>query len=793
MKFNIKKLISFFVIGAICYTICAQSSALLPYKNPTLSVNERTQDLISRMTVEEKIGQLLCPMGWEMYEKKGDKVSYSKKFYELIHKQYVGMLWAVYRADPWTKKTIENGLNPRLAAEVGNALQRYVIENTRLGIPLFIAEEAPHGHMAIGATVFPSGIGQASTWNPDLLEKMGAAISKEIRSQGGHISYGPVLDLSRDARWSRVEETFGEDPVLTAVLGAAVARGNGAGNLHNQYSTITTLKHFIAYGIPEGGHNGNTALVGMREVFENFLPPFQKSIEAGALSVMTAYNSVDGIPCTANSFLLKDILKDRWGFKGFVISDLVSIDGLMGQHYISKSLEDAGSLALKSGVDVDLGSNSFAQLETALKNGKINLSDLDSAVCRVLKLKFEMGLFENPYVKADDAVKNVRTKEHIAIAHQLAKESIVLLENKKQTLPLSKNLRVAVIGPNADNPYNMLGDYTAPQNREDIVTVLDGIRSKLGKAHVEYIKGCAIRDTTNLSIAEAVSGALRNDVAVVVVGGSSARDFKTKYIDTGAAITSLENISDMESGEGFDRSSLYLMGKQLDLLNAIKATGKPVVVIYIQGRPLNMNWAKDNADALLTAWYPGQEGGAAIADVLFGDYNPAGRLPISVPRSTGQIPVYYNRKNPWGHDYVEMTSKPLYSFGYGLSYTQFEYKDIEIKQHSLYDFQVSFTLKNSGNYDGEEVAQLYIRDEYASVVQPIKQLKHFKRIFLKKGEQRQVVFHINKDDLSIVDKGMERIVESGDFSLMVGASSDDIRLKATIKLDSEYAVVTGRY
>lgn len=793
MKFNIKKLISFFVIGAMCYTICAQSSALLPYKNPTLPVNERTLDLISRMTIEEKIGQLLCPMGWEMYEKDGDKVSYSKKFGELILKQHVGMLWAVYRADPWTKKTIENGLNPRLAAEVGNALQRYVIENTRLGIPLFIAEEAPHGHMAIGATVFPSGIGQASTWNPDLLEKMGAAISKEIRTQGGHISYGPVLDLSRDARWSRVEETFGEDPVLTAILGAAVARGNGAGNLHNQYSTITTLKHFIAYGIPEGGHNGNTALVGMREVFENFLPPFQKSIDAGALSVMTAYNSVDGIPCTANSFLLKDILKDRWGFKGFVVSDLVSIDGLMGQHHISKSLGDAGSLALKSGVDVDLGSNSFAQLEVALKNGRISLSDLDSAVYRVLKLKFEMGLFENPYVKVDEAVKNVRTKEHIAIAYQLAKESIVLLENKKQTLPLSKNLRVAVIGPNADNPYNMLGDYTAPQNREDVVTVLDGIRSKVGKAHVEYIKGCAIRDTTNLSIPEAVSAALRSDVAVVVVGGSSARDFKTKYIDTGAAITSLENISDMESGEGFDRSSLDLMGKQLDLLNAIKATGKPVVVIYIQGRPLNMNWAQDNADALLTAWYPGQEGGAAIADVLFGDYNPAGRLPISVPRSTGQIPVYYNLKNPWGHDYVEMTSEPLYSFGYGLSYTQFEYKDIEVKQHSLYDFQVSFTLKNSGNYDGEEVAQLYVRDEYASVVQPIKQLKHFKRIFLKKGEERLVVFHINKDDLSIVDKGMERIVEPGDFSLMIGASSDDIRLNATIKVDSEYAVVTGRY
>lgn len=313
-----------------------------------------------------------------------------------------------------------------------------------------------------------------------------------------------------------------------------------------------------------------------------------------------------------------------------------------------------------------------------------------------------------------------------------------------------------------------------------------------GNSRFRY--GCAVRDTANLLIAEAVSAVLRSDVAVVVVGGSSARDFKTKYIDTGAAITSQENISDMESGEGFDRSSLDLMGKQLDLLKAIKATGKPIVVIYIQGRPLNMNWAKESADALLTAWYPGQEGGKAIADVLFGDYNPAGRLPISVPRSTGQIPVYYNRKNPWGHDYIEMTSKPLYSFGYGLSYTRFEYKDIEVKQHSLYDFEVFLTLKNTGSYDGEEVVQLYIRDEYASLVQPIKQLKHFERVFLMKDEEKQVVFHISKEDLMIVDKEMERVVEPGDFSLMIGVSSDDIRLKKTIKVGSkDVTVVRGSY
>lgn len=782
-----------FVFSLFVCRISSNTSDNLPYKDSKLNSHERVLDLLSRMTLEEKVGQLLCPLGWEMYDRQGDEVTYSEKFKDLVQNKHIGMLWAVYRADPWTKKTIENGLSPTLAAKVGNALQRYVLENTRLGIPLFIAEEAPHGHMAIGATVFPSGIGQASTWNPVLLEKMGAAISKEIRSQGAHISYGPVLDLVRDARWSRVEETFGEDPILAATLGAAVARGNGNGQLNNPYSTITTLKHFIAYGIPEGGHNGNTALVGNREIHENFLPPFKKAIEAGALSVMTAYNSVDGIPCTANSDLLKNILKDKWGFGGFVVSDLVSIDGLMEQHLVSRSFEDAGVLALSSGVDVDLGSNSFSLLGDAFKNGKINMSDIDSAVYRVLKLKFDMGLFENPYVKVSDASENVRTKEHISLARQLAQESIVLLENKKQTLPLSKKSRIAIIGPNADNPYNMLGDYTAPQNRKDIITVLDGIKSKIGGSRIEYVKGCAIRDTTDLSIKEAVEAALRADVAVVVVGGSSARDFKTKYIETGAAISSTESLSDMESGEGFDRSSLELMGKQLELLKAIKATGKPIVVVYIQGRPLNMNWAHENADALLTGWYPGQEGGAAIADVLFGDYNPAGRLPISVPRSVGQIPVYYNRKNPWGHDYVEMTSKPLYSFGYGLSYTQFEYTNMTTKQLSLYDFEVSCVLKNTGKYDGEEVVQLYVKDEFASLVQPVKQLKHFERVFLKKGEEKLITFHLNKDDLSILDKNLEQVVEPGDFTLMVGSSSDNIKLEKRITVNPKQAILTDEF
>ncbi len=771
--------------GCLMPSAVAQSN--YKYKDARLSVEERTQDLLTHMTLEEKVGQLLCPLGWEMYEKTGTEVTHSSKFEQLIREQHIGMFWAVYRADPWTKKTLETGLNPELAAKAGNVLQKYVVEHTRLGIPLFLAEECPHGHMAIGATVFPVGIAMASSWNPALAERVASTIAKEVRLQGGHIGYGPVLDLARDPRWSRVEEGYGEDPTLSGQMGAAVARGHGGGNISQPHSVISTIKHFIAYGIPEGGHNGNTAFVGERELHENFLPPFKATVDAGALSVMTAYNSIDGIPCTANEKLLTGILKDKWNFRGFVVSDLISIDGLHDTHRVASTLQEAATMALTAGVDIDLGSNAFARLMDAVKAGRVTEAVVDSAVCRVLRLKFEMGLFENPYADPKKAKQVVRNAEHVALAREAARQVVVLLENKNETLPLKKNIRkIAVIGPNANTPYNQLGDYTAPQADGQIITVLDGIRNKLPKAQIEYVKGCAVRDTTNLEIEKAVAAAAKADVAIVVVGGSSARDFKTQYIETGAAIASKESINDMESGEGFDRSTLDLLGKQLCLLQAVKATGTPVVVIYIQGRPLNMNWAAEQADALLTAWYPGQEGGNAIADVLFGDYNPAGRLPISVPHSVGQIPVYYNKKNPKGHDYVEVSSSPLYTFGYGLSYTRFEYKDVEVKQHGPYEFEVSFTLKNTGNYDGEEVAQLYIRDEYASVVQPAKQLKRFKRVFLSKGEEKKVVFRIGGEDLLSVNKDMERIVEPGDFTLMIGASSDDIRITRQITVSSPH-------
>ena len=781
----IKRLYILVIVQMVCTLGFTQSSPSLPaYKDRCLSIDIRLSDLLSRMTLEEKVGQLLCPLGWEMYEIHGSEVHPSEKFKQLIKERNVGMLWATYRADPWTKKTIANGLNPELAAKAGNALQKYVMENTRLGIPMFLAEEAPHGHMAIGTTVFPTGIGMAATWSPELVKEVGQVIAKEIRSQGGHISYGPVLDLTRDPRWSRVEETFGEDPVLSGILGASMVDGLGGGNLSQKYATIATLKHFLAYAVPEGGQNGNYASVGIRDLHQNFLPPFRKAIDSGALSVMTSYNSIDGIPCTSNHYLLTQLLRNEWKFCGFVVSDLYSIEGIHESHFVALTKENAAIQSVTAGVDVDLGGDAYTNLCHAVQSGQMDKAVIDTAVCRVLRMKFEMGLFEHPYVDPKIAAKTVRRKEHIELARKIAQSSITLLKNENSILPLSKTInKVAVIGPNADNRYNMLGDYTAPQEDSNVKTVLDGILTKLSPFRVEYVRGCAIRDTTVNEIEQAIKAARRSEVVIVVVGGSSARDFKTSYKETGAAVAEEGSVSDMECGEGFDRASLSLLGRQQELLESLQKTGKPLIVVYIEGRPLEKNWASEYADALLTAYYPGQEGGNAIADVLFGDYNPSGRLPISVPRSVGQIPVYYNKKAPRNHDYVEMSSFPLYSFGYGMSYTTFEYSDLQVVQKSARCFEVSFKVKNTGKYDGEEVSQLYMRDEYASVVQPMKQLKHFERFHLKKGEEKKVTFVLTEEDFFLVNYTLKKVVESGNFHLMIGAASNDIRLQNVILVE----------
>lgn len=773
------------IIGIVAFA--GHSFAQQPlYKQASAPVEERVKDLMGRMTIDEKIGQLCCPMGWEMYTKTKNDVVASDLYKEKMKKMPLGSFWAVLRADPWTQKTLENGLNPELGAKALNALQKYAVEETRLGIPILFAEECPHGHMAIGTTVFPTSLLMASTWNKDLIYRVGETIALEARLQGANVGYGPVLDIAREPRWSRMEESFGEDPVLTATIGVSFMKGMQGEAQNDGQHLYSTLKHFAAYGIPEAGHNGARSVVGMRQLFSDFLPPFKKAVEEGVATIMTSYNTVDGIPCTSNKFLLTDVLRGMWGFKGFVYSDLMSIEGIVGNR-VAKDNKEAAVLALKAGLDMDLGGNAYGNnLRKAFDEGAVTTEDIDKAVANVLRMKFRMGLFENPYVSPKEAKKLVRSKEHKALAREVAREGIVLLKNDG-VLPLKKDIgTIAVIGPNADMMYNQLGDYTAPQERSEIVTVLDGIRQAVSPStKVNYVKGCAVRDVTTSNIPAAVEAARAADAVVLVVGGSSARDFETKYKGTGAADISNDGVkilSDMDCGEGYDRSTLRLLGDQEALMEAVAATGKPLVVVYIEGRALNMNMASEKAQALLTAWYPGEQGGAAIADVLFGDCNPAGRLPVTIPRSEGQLPLFYSQGKHGS--YVDGEGTPLYAFGYGLSYTTFEYSNLEIKKGDGKDAlqTVSCTVTNTGNRDGEEIVQLYISDKVASVSQYPILLKAFERVALKKGESRKITFTLGEEQLSIYNVEMKQVVEPGDFKVMVGAASNDIRLEGEFTL-----------
>ncbi len=755
---------------------------------------DKVEALLSQMTLEEKCGQLTCPMGFNFYGKEGDSLWLAEGFVGMMDTMPLGSCWAVLRADPWSRKTVETGLKPRESARLLNMMQRHAIENTRLGIPLLFCEETPHGHMAVGTTVFPTGIGQASTWNPELLKQMGEVMGKEVRLQGAQVGYGPVLDIARDPRWSRVEETMGEDPYLSGALGTSIVKGM-------QKNVCATLKHLAAYGIPQGGHNAATADVGPNRLMSEYLPAFERAVVfGGAKSAMTSYNTIDGVPCSANTWLLQDILRNSWDFEGVVFSDLNAVNAIYATQHVAADPAEAAAMALKAGVDIDLGGYNYGGfLKEALQRGLVSESDIDRAVRHVLQLKYDLGLFDNPYVDEALAEAEVGTEENAQLAKQVALESAVLLKNDG-ILPFGENIKkVAVIGPNADNMYNQLGDYTAPQDPDRIVTMLEGIREK-GRAEVLYTKGCAVRDENDANIDEAVRIAQAADAVVLVVGGSSARDFKTNYEDTGAAIVNA-SISDMDCGEGYDRSTLSLLGKQEELMQRIYATGKPVVTVYIQGRPLDMNLAAEKSNALLTMWYPGMEGGSALADILWGDYNPAGRLPISIPRSVGQIPVNYSQ--PVTGDYVEETSKPLYSFGYGLSYTQFEYGDLYVEQFeaidsnritsarndmaSTYDMadtlcRVTCTVKNIGSSDGDEVVQLYVRDEVASIAPASKLLKDFQRVHINKGETKEVNFYLMQGDLAVYSKEIGWHIEPGDFTIMVGGSSESCALTATVEV-----------
>ena len=708
------------------------------------SKSSKVDSLLSQMTLEEKCGQLTCPIGFNFYERTGDSLDLSESFLGMMDTLPLGSCWAVLRADPWSRKTAETGLHPGESARLLNMMQRHAIEHTRLGIPLLFCEETPHGHMAVGTTVFPTGLGQASTWDPDLLRRMGEVMGEELRLQGAQVGYGPVLDIARDPRWSRMEETLGEDPCLAGVLGSAIVEGM-------QQHVCATLKHLAAYGIPQGGHNAATAEVGPNRLKSDYLPSFEQAVRHGAGSVMTSYNTIDGVPCTANKWLLQEILRDSWGFQGVVFSDLNAVNALWATHHVAADPAEAAALALKAGVDIDLGGYNYGgYLKEALRRGLVTEADIDRAVRHVLQLKYDLGLFDHPYVDESLAEQVVGCEEHRQLAKQLALESTVLLKNNG-ILPLGESVKsIAVIGPNADNQYNQLGDYTAPQDPERVVTMLEGLKEK-GRAVVRYAKGCSVRDTEDADLEAAVKLAKASDVVVLVVGGSSARDFKTSYEETGAAIVDAR-VSDMDCGEGYDRSTLKLLGLQEELMRRVYAVGKPVVTVYVQGRPLDMNLAVEQSDALLTMWYPGMEGGSALADILWGDYNPSGKLPVSIPRSVGQLPVYYSQ--PVTGDYVEESSKPLFSFGYGLSYSQFEYGEFQVEPLDGDRCRITVEVRNLGPYDGDEVVQYYL-DPAKAQCQPIssevplslssKLLKGFQRIHLAAGETRKVVLMRNSE------------------------------------------------
>lgn len=739
-----------------------------PYENPSASIEERVDNLISLMTLEEKVGQLQMTMGWEYYDRQGRVVSISDKFKQDIRNRHLGSTWALMRADPWTQKDFSNGLDFEKAGQLTQEMQQWVRDSTRLGIPIFFAEECPHGLMALNTMVFPTAIGRASSFNVELERIMGMAVAVESSLHGVNIAFGPVADIARDPRWSRMEEGYGEDPVLTAAMASQYAWGLQSAGL------IATMKHFSAYGVSEGGHNGASAHVGNRELLSVLSYPFMKSVQNGLKSVMTSYNDVDGIPCSGNEWLMKEVLRDSWKFNGLVISDLYAINGLVSAR-VAADYSEAAAMAVRAGVNIDLGASCYGEpLIEAVRKGLVTEAQIDEVLRPVLTAKYEQGLFDDTrelwnYLKSEYPIELLA-----------AEQSAVLLKNENNLLPLSKTTkRIAVIGPNADNMYNMLGDYTAPQQPEAVYTLLEGVRQVAPKAKIDYVKGCGIRDTSWQEINRAVEAAQKADVVIIALGGSSARDFETTFQKTGAADASHKSVSDMECGEGFDRASLDLMGHQQELLEAVCATGKPVVLVMIQGRPLNITWADEHVPAILNAWYPGAKGGLAIANILFGETCPSGHLPVTYPRSAGQLPVYYNTISE-RRDYTDASAKPLYPFGYGLSYTTFEYGTPSVSQ-TKDSVKISFTLTNTGEYDGMEVVQLYMTDKVSSVMLPERQLKQFQKVGLKKGESKEVEFTLTDEDFALLNKKLEWVVEPGSFDIHIGSSSVDSKIELTIE------------
>ena len=750
------------------------------------SIKQRVDKLLSQMTLDEKLAQIgsywmfdLQTNGTLDWDKAADKLKFG-----------IGQITRVAGAST---------LQPVQAAEAANNLQKFLVERTRLGIPAIIHEECCSGAMVLGGTMYPQMLGLASTFQPELAEAMTTAIRKQMLAIGARQGLAPVLDVARDPRWGRVEETFGEDSTLVSHFGMAYIKGLQSENLAE--GVIATGKHFVGHSLSQGGLNCAPVHAGMREIYDVYLAPFQAAIrDAKLASIMNAYPELDGEVVAASRRILTDLLRDQLGFDGLVVSDYEAIIMLNNFHNIAADPACAAGMALNAGIDVELpnGVCYDAPLKSALDNGDISIELVDLAVQRHLTKKFELGLFDNPFVDEGKVVEVFETPEQRALAREIARKSMVLLKNDG-LLPLQKSIKtLAVIGPNAHNGRNQLADYSyaamsqlmqwkAPENSAfvqndldelspyhiKVTTVLEGIQSAVSsETNILYAKGCDNLNGDTSGIDEAMELARQADAVVLVLGDKSGLT------------------PDCTTGETRDSSDLKLPGVQEDLAKALFTTGKPVSVVLITGRPYALSAIAESANAILEAWLPGEEGGAAIADILFGDVNPGGKLPITFPRSVGQVPLFYNAKpagtrSHWYVDYVSEKVTPLYPFGHGLSYTSFEYSDLSIGRKQVTggeSVDISFAVENIGKVVGEEVVQLYVHDEFASIPRPVKELKGYRRISLKPGETERITFHLPVNQLAFYDVDSNLIIEGGKIEIMVGSSSDDVRLRGEVEI-----------
>lgn len=768
------------------------------YRDPDAPPEVRAKDLLSRMTLEEKLAQLGSVWSSELLE--GGRFS-ERKARELLE-HGIGQL---------TRPAGATGLLPEQTAELVNAIQKFLREETRLGIPALVHEECLAGVLSRNATLFPQPIALASTWMPELAREMAAFIREQMLALGARQGLAPVLDVVRDPRWGRTEETFGEDPYLVAAMGTAYVQGLQGDDPSR--GVIATVKHFVGYGASEGGLNCAPAHIPERELRDVYLFPFECAIREGhALSVMNSYGELDGVPCAASRGLLTELLRGEWGFSGVVVSDYAAVEMLWSHHRLARDKGEAARLALQAGIDMELPKTECfgAPLQELLEQGLISEGLVDAAVFRILCLKFSLGLFEHPFAALEEtsrAFSPAKFAEGRALSERIAEKSIVLLKNTG-ILPLERDMgAIAVIGPGADAPRNYLGDYHFPAHIElftldwpgslriegldpealaeslGISTVLEAVKKRAGpNTQVLYAKGCDVTGTSREGFVEAVQAAEGAEVAIVVVGDRSG-------LTPGCT-----------SGEARDVATLKLPGVQEELVHTVAETGTPVVLVLLSGRPYALAEVVRKVEAMLAAWLPGEAGGEAVARVLFGEVNPGGKLPISFPRSPGQIPSYYARKpsggrSHWWGSYVDETTEPLFPFGHGLSYTSFEYSDLVVEPRevpSAGKIRITLKVRNIGRRAGEEVVQLYIAREYGSVTRPVKELKGFTRLLLGPGEEKLVTFKLKTDILSYYNREKELVVEPGEYLILIGSSSEDIRLTGTFRVAGEKRPVYGK-